>query len=253
MVNPAGQPLVERLAWDSEFFGREIGRARIGRLDDATAARLIGEALDLGLECLYFVASADELETLRAAEERSFHLVEVRVVLERLVDAPLPPPDDVAAAYVIEPGRDDELARLQDIAVQVAGMSRYAADPRFSADETERLYRAWIANALHGYADAVLVAREQARGEALGFLCCKMHGELCDVQLVGVDRKNRQRKVGRALFDATIAWARAHGATRIQIVTQGRNVPALRLYQQLGFLTSEVKLCYHVWLPNPGR
>lgn len=248
MVKPAPHPLVEVLPWDSEFFGRTIGRARTGRLDGEIAARLVGEATDAGLECLYFFAVADDAPTVLAAEERGFHLVDVRMVFERPAAAPLPPHEGID--YVIHDGREDELPRLEHIATQVARQSRYAGDPRFAGD-AERLYRTWIANALHGYTDAVLVARERAGGEALGFVCCKMHGELCDLQLVGVEREQRQRKVGRALFEAAIGWAKEHGATRVQLVTQARNVAAQRLMQQLGFLTTEVQLCYHLWLPRP--
>lgn len=252
MVTPAQQPLVELLPWDTEFFGRRIGRARTGRLDATTAARLIGEAAEAGVECLYFAAAADDFATVLAAEERGFHLVDVRVVLERPADVPA-----VAAAdegeFVIDAARPEDLPRLEQIATQIARLSRYAADPRFSRAETERLYRVWIGNACNGYVDAILIARERAGGDALGFVGTKMHGELCDLQLVGVALEERQRRIGRALVTAGIAWARAQGAKRLQVVTQGRNVAAQRLYQQLGFLTTEVKLFYHLWLPAPAR
>lgn len=248
MVKPAPHPLVEPLPWDSEFFGRAIGRARTGRLDGDVAARLIGEATEAGLECIYFFAASDDAPTVLAAEERGFHLVDVRMVFERSSATPLP--ERARIDHVVDAAREDELPRLEHIAAQVARQSRYAGDPRFAGD-AERLYRTWIANALHGYTDAVLAARDPGGGEALGFACCKMHGELCDLQLVGVDREQRQRKVGRDLFEAGVRWGNEHGATRVQLVTQARNVAAQRLVQQLGFLTTEVKLCYHLWLPRP--
>ena len=251
-MKAAPQPLVEQLPWDSEFFGRAIGRARSGRLDSSSAAQLVGEATEAGLECVYFVAGSDDVTTVLAAEERGFHLVDVRLVLERPAALPLAAHGD-GADFSVEPARAEDLPQLEPIAEQVARLSRYACDPHFSAAETARLYRVWIANALRGYADVVLVARERAAGEVLGFLCCKMHGELCDLQLAGVTEEQRQRKIGRALFEAGIRWGQGQGATRLQIVTQGRNVAAQRLFQQLGFLTSEVKLCYHLWLPRRPR
>ncbi|MFN8603633.1 MAG: GNAT family N-acetyltransferase [Candidatus Binatia bacterium] len=244
-------PLVERLDWDSEFFGREIGRARVGRLDAGLADRLVYDARAAGLACVYLAAAAEDFETVVAAERIGCHLVDVRVVLERPAD-PAPPPPAADADFRIGPGREDDLPRLEAIATDVARASRYSADPRFRPEETERLYRTWIQNGWNGYVDAVLVAHGR-EGEVLGFVCPKMHGELCDLQLVGVASAQRQRKVGRGLISAGIAWARERGAKRLQVVTQGRNVPAQRLYQQLGFLTTEVKLFYHLWLTPADR
>jgi len=247
MVSKTNTPLVELLPWDTEFFGRRIGRARIGRLDPTTAAQLVGEAAEAGIECLYFAAASDDFATVLLAEERGCHLVDVRVVLERSVEAATtaPPGDN---GLVIDGAIPADLPRLEEIAADVARSSRYAADPRFTREETERLYRVWVANAASGYTDAILVARERAAAAALGFVGTKMHDALCDLQLVGVAREQRQRRIGRALVDAAVGWAHAHGATRIQVVTQGRNVAAQRLYQQAGFLTTEVKLFYHLWL-----
>jgi dTDP-4-amino-4,6-dideoxy-D-galactose acyltransferase len=243
--------LVEKLDWDSEFFARRIGRARVGRLDDAIARRLVEEATAAGLECVYFIAAIDDLDTVLAAEAHGFHLVDVRVVLERATDLPLPDGDD-RERFVIDGARADDLPRLEEIARQVARQSRYAFDRRFAPADTERLYRTWVGNALAGYADAVLVAREAAGGPPLGFVCCKMHGELCDLQLVGVDVAHRQRRIAHALLCASLGWATGRGARRLQMVTQARNVAAQRLCQGLGFLTREVSLYYHLWLPPPA-
>jgi ribosomal protein S18 acetylase RimI-like enzyme len=243
--------LVETLAWDSEFFGHRIGRARVGRLDQATARRLVEEATAAGLECVYFVAAIDDLDTVLAAEAHGFHLVDVRVVLERATDVVLPDGDD-RERFVIDAARDGDRPRLEGIARQVARQSRYAFDPRFAAADTERLYATWVGNALAGYADAVVVAREEAGGPALGFVCCKMHGELCDLQLVGVDLAHRQRRIAHALLCASLGWATGHGARRLQMVTQARNLAAQRLCQGLGFLTREVSLYYHLWPSAPA-
>jgi len=246
----AATPLVERLDWDSEFFGIEIGRARTGRLDPSLAERLAYDARAAGFACVYFAAAAEDFETVVAAEGLGCHLVDVRVVLERPAEGP--PPPTAHAEFRIEPGSADDLPRLEAIAIDVARASRYAADQRFPREDTERLYRTWIRNAWNGYVDAVLVAYA-GDGEVLGFVCPKMHGELCDLQLVGVASAQRQRRVGRGLVSAGIAWGCERGAARLQVVTQGRNVPAQRLYQQLGFLTTEVKLYYHLWLTPAGR
>jgi ribosomal protein S18 acetylase RimI-like enzyme len=49
------------------------------------------------------------------------------------------------------------------------------------------------------------------------------------------------------LTEAALAWFCAQGLQRAQVVTQGRNIAAQRLYQKCGFRTGEIALWYHRW------
>jgi hypothetical protein len=39
----------------------------------------------------------------------------------------------------------------------------------------------------------------------------------------------------------------------VMVITQARNVAALRLYQRHGFFTAKHELCYHWWSPDHLR
>ncbi|MGE4488055.1 MAG: GNAT family N-acetyltransferase [Kiritimatiellales bacterium] len=43
----------------------------------------------------------------------------------------------------------------------------------------------------------------------------------------------RRRGLGRALLNAAVKWAREQGATRIQLLADARNVPAIIFYRKL--------------------
>jgi ribosomal protein S18 acetylase RimI-like enzyme len=45
----------------------------------------------------------------------------------------------------------------------------------------------------------------------------------------------RGRRLGEALIDAVVAWARASGLRRVLLDVADRNVPAIRLYARKGF------------------
>lgn len=45
---------------------------------------------------------------------------------------------------------------------------------------------------------------------------------------------HRGTGVGRALFEATVEWARRHGCVELKIETQNNNVPACRFYARQG-------------------
>jgi hypothetical protein len=43
-------------------------------------------------------------------------------------------------------------------------------------------------------------------------------------------------------------WARELGFTNLDVVTQGRNHPARRLYEKIGFDLVEESTWVHIWL-----
>lgn len=244
--------MLQRLKWDSDFFGRPIGRITLSQLDEAGAGRLLAEARQQGFHCLYFEADPADAATVRTAEKFGFHLVDVRVVLEHPFDhRPAPVPRyPIPAELIIGPPRPDELSRLSDISAQIGLTSRFHFDQNFGPVQSERLYRLWIENAWRGFADTVLIARWEQAGAVAGLITCTLRQEVAHIQLAGVHYEHRQRGVGTGLVQAALDWARAGGAQVMQVVTQARNVPAQRLYQQMGFFTRSMTLYYHKWLAD---
>ena len=68
------------------------------------------------------------------------------------------------------------------------------------------------------------------------------------IGLTGVDKNFRNKGVGTALIGAALHWFKINGAKRATVVTQGNNIPAMRLYSKCGFLTCDTMLWYHRWL-----
>lgn len=242
--------LVKILSWDSEFFDLPIGQITSAQLDNRSIEQMLAEAHSLGLRCLYFTADPNDRITVKLAEQHHFHLVDVRIVLEhpfRKRPAPVPR-YPISPQLVIGPPLDSELPHLQDIAAQIGHTSRFHFDTNFGPDQSERLYRLWIANACRGFADAVFIARWHEQGEAVGLITCTLRHDISHIQLAGVHADHRQHGVGTGLVQAALDWAKGQGAVVMEVVTQARNVPAQRLYQQMGFFTQSMSLYYHKWL-----
>lgn len=242
--------LFEELPWDSDFFSFPIGRVILSKLDREKVTDLLKEARACGLRCLYFEADPNDSATVSVVEQHGFHLVDVRVVLEHpFDDRPAPVPRyPIPSELVIDPPRDDEMPRLQDISAQIGRTSRFNFDKTFNSGQCERLYRLWIRNACQGFADVVLVAHWYQNGEAVGLITCTLRSNVGHILLAGVHFDHRQRGVGTGLVQAALDWAKTRGAHRMEVVTQARNVPAQRLYQQMGFFTKTMSLYYHKWL-----
>ena len=72
-------------------------------------------------------------------------------------------------------------------------------------------------------------------------------GTESQIGLIAIAAGHQGRGLGRLLVEHSLEWARHAGAQVMTVVTQGRNVPAQRLYQRCGFVTASFELWYHRW------
>ncbi len=86
-----------------------------------------------------------------------------------------------------------------------------------------------VSNVLPGF-----VAREGDRVVGYSSLYAQDVGFTCGVLLA---RDARGRRIGRALMETLIAWARDHAIVQLHLYAFGHNERALRLYRSLGFET----------------
>jgi dTDP-4-amino-4,6-dideoxy-D-galactose acyltransferase len=236
----------EHLPWDSDFWGGTIGRVRGHTLSEKLREQIEGWARACDVSCLYFLARSDDPQTTRLAEDAGFHLVDIRLTLDRPVPEIVTPPSDRDAVAVHEV-RAADVPRLEAIAANSYHDTRFYADPGFPRDRCDALYRTWIKRSCDGYADAVLVA--DVEGEPAGYISCHLDDAagIGHIGLVGVSPRAQGSGIGGLLVARALQWFAAHSPGRVLVVTQGRNYAAQRLYQRNQFRTCEVQLWYHKW------
>jgi dTDP-4-amino-4,6-dideoxy-D-galactose acyltransferase len=235
-------PVCTYLEWDSQFFQRRIARLNRHRLDHSTMAECAHWCRHHRIDCLYFLADSNDLETPRLAEANDFHLTDIRMTLGRVVV-----PEDFAPNSFdgFRHAREDDLRALRAIAQTSHHDTRFYFDGHFEQENCDLLYATWIENSFRGFAQAVLVA--EADGEPAAYLTCHLNDQASQIGLVGVGEGHRGKGLATKLVRAFLSWSREQGARRALVVTQGRNLPAQRLYQRNGFITSSMDLWYHRW------
>lgn len=232
----------ELLPWDSEFFGVKVGRLRAHRLTVGTLHTVEDWCQANNLDCVYFLADADDPETARLAQSHNFRMVDIRVTLARKLNAPEPAP----ASGNIRQAVTGDLPQLRAIAGTSHEDSRFYFDGAFPREKCRLLYQTWISKSLQGYADIVLVAEHN--GEAAGYISCKRRGaKTGEIGLLAVGSQAQGLGLGRQLVIGALHWFRNHGIELVEVVTQGRNVRAQKCYQRCGFLTHSVQIWYHRW------
>ncbi len=90
----------------------------------------------------------------------------------------------------------------------------------------------------------VLVAEEE--GAVIGMVTVQLvvstaeGGDAGLVEDMVVDEAHRGAGLGRRLLEAAEAWARARGATRLQLLADVTNAPALAFYDRLGWARTQL-------------
>jgi dTDP-4-amino-4,6-dideoxy-D-galactose acyltransferase len=239
-MNTSAAPC-EFLPWDSDFFGFRIARVQGNRLTLSLADEIDAWCAAESIACLYLLADPNDSLTVRTAEDHGYRFVDLRLTFTRALKAD----QQFTLSPHIRAYRDDDLDPLIAIARTGYTDSRFYFDPAFPRDKCDLFYETWVRNSTNGsgFADFVLVAEHN--GLSAGFISGKCRGTIGHIGLVGVAAAARGQALGQALVNAAGAEFTARGMTRVEVVTQGRNLTAQRLYQRSGFLTHDLGLWYH--------
>ena len=237
--------LCEYLEWDSSFFGRQIARLTVSRLDAENIKEVMNWSKSQAIECIYLLADADDATTTRLAESHAFQFVDIRVTLERALDD-IPATAGKALSTGIRLSNSGDVPVLRSIAKVSHRDSRFYYDFHFPPSACDALYETWIEKSCHGYATAVLVAELESR--PAGYVSCHLLQEnRGQIGLFGIAPEARGQGLGKKLLEGSLQWFAENGVKNVMVVTQGRNRTAQRLYQRGGFLTRSVQLWYHRW------
>jgi mycothiol synthase len=151
---------------------------------------------------------------------------ELWVMRRSLPTSSAPPPGDGRTYEVrsFRPGDEAEVVR-----VNAAAFAHHPEQGSMDADElAERMAEPWFDPA------GLLVAADGDR--LLGFHWTKRHSAtLGEVYVVGIDPASQGLGLGRVLVDAGLRHLHDGGAEDVLLYVESDNVPAVRLYEGLGF------------------
>lgn len=240
------RPAAAILDWDSELFGTRIARAQIKRITASELADLLTWCASKHVGCLYFLADPTCPATAPLLEGQGFIHVDSRVTFVCPVSLD-EERDGAARPFTIRRWAKADLGALRRLAATSHTDSRFFFDPHFPREKCKELYQRWIERSCDGWADEVDVAA--SGDEPIGYVTLhqrsESHGQ---IGLLAVREDQRGIGVGPALVGAALAWSSGRHLQTLEVVTQGRNVAAQRLYQRAGFRTVAFESWFHKWL-----
>lgn len=229
----------QHLPWDSDFFGYPV--ARLGSDDGAVLdARRLTEGISSDVRLAYYSSATPLNDVLIEGWEIS--MVDRKTTFVKDIHS------TALTADFIRPFDDDVLheERLMQLAIQSGLYSRFNVDERIGKENFERMYSLWMQNSLRKQiAFEVLIS--ETEGEVSGFVTLGEKNGRGDIGIIAVDIHFRGRGIGKALMLAAEHAFAGMGYSTAQVVTQGANIPAIKLYESCGYTVDTVEYYYHLW------
>jgi dTDP-4-amino-4,6-dideoxy-D-galactose acyltransferase len=234
---------VEYLEWDSVFFSKRIARITTRSMSDKDVKAILDWASKERIDCLYYLAGGQEKDATVTAEDHGFHFVDLRVT--HIKDLTKPEKEFIPQWH-IHHAEEKDLQILKSMAREAFQLSRFHADKHFDQIKADELYEVWIENDLHTKGHDVWVISVDGQLAAYTSVCVITETK-AQIGLVGTQAQWRGKGLSLELQRFISHELRDEGIEELEVVTQGRNIPALRLYQRAGYFIQSIDLWYHKW------
>ncbi len=237
------QQTFTRLAWDSDFFEFEVGRLS-GFIEQEQDIRSIESLILENKSRLTYYSSpkaiAPNLVNNNALE---FALVDKKTTYCKAI-SPRVDSDNRVISIINPTAKIEE--KLIGLALQSGIYSRFKVDKKIGQEKFEALYRLWMLKSIsREIAQDLLAFVEQ--GEVAGFVSLGKKNGRADIGIIAVDTAFRGRGIAKLLINEAEKRAADWGHDLMQVVTQGDNTPACKLYESCGYEVQSLEFFYHIW------
>ena len=265
----AGLAIFEKLLWDTEHFEINIGRMREiashGGYEEALAAKdamlkfIEERCMEEEFFCVYCRVDVNDISSIHSLESNGFRMIDMLTTLrfdfgKKLSSEKLLEENDSLRerknGIAVRAWKEEDLSELGRIASSSYEYDRFHSDPMFPKDKSDQLHAKWIVNCCKGLADEVLVATAD---KPSGFITCKIDGSIGIIEMVGVSKDAQRKGIGKLLVYEALRWFEGNKVDSVDVGTQNRNMPALRLYINAGFRPVSSTVTFHKWFTRPDR
>lgn len=261
----AGLAIVQKLPWDSEYFG--IKMANVSYL---IAEGLYRHSFDIKKELLnaVFISSAkekikfisakisfDDSSSVHSCEETGFRMMSMCATY--LVEKKYYSSKSVGVAQYdcsIRPYQSEDYRDLKDIFSNSCIKSHFRMDHKIPQDKAANLYSEWIKNSCNGFCDETLVI--QSKNQIIGCATFNLEKRFSAIA---------SRKLGRTPLVVFSESARGTGlhnlyilssllgyyfkkVDMVDVIIQMDNIKAAKYWFQLGAKMLDCKYVLHKWL-----
>jgi len=242
---------IKKLEWDSTFFNINIAYLNKNYLNNDIIYEMNRFIVEEKIILVEYLCNCHDRESVILAEANNFHFTDIRLTFEkkitRLISTNLPNP------YAFQKAEERHINELKKIVNNLYKDSRYYFDGNFDLEKINEFYANWVEKAVLGSFDdeCYCIFQEDV---PVGFCTIRYSGtNQSTIGLFGISPEYQGVGLAKTLIENVNNVLYNKGITKVFVVTQGRNYPAQRTYQQSGFLSKSTELWYHKWIKNQKK
>jgi len=243
--------------WDTQHFGIEVGKVSplifdgLVRLEDRLKfLEEICEELSGEFDLVFLRHTLSDYRTITALPKVGWMLTDVLLTFHRNVRGLNSQGIEGDRLIKVREAQRKDENKIENLARVSFRMSHFHSDPNIPYELSDELYAKWIISILNDPSSKVFVAEDG--DDVCGFITCSIRS-LIDgtsygiIDLIAVDRDKRGRGISKLLLSKALEWFSSH-VSSVFVGTQASNIPAVRLYEGMGFKLVESEATFHLWV-----
>jgi dTDP-4-amino-4,6-dideoxy-D-galactose acyltransferase len=230
---------IEFLAWDSNFFGRRVGKLHF--TESIALDGLLEIANNQKYDLLYIYSST----AFKEPSIGQFSLLDVGGHVTYIKNIYSNNSEKIKNSPWISEHQGDSLyPELLEIAFLSGHLSRFRIDHALPAGSFERLYEIWLTETLRSRPKGAVYTYNSGT-RAVGLISAKWNLSKCTIGLLAVKQLFQGCGIGTDLIKHVNEVCTANRVTSIEVRTQLSNTAARGLYLNNSFVEHDRSFLYH--------
>jgi dTDP-4-amino-4,6-dideoxy-D-galactose acyltransferase len=235
---------IERLEWDSDFFGINIGKLTIHDELDFDPQLFKQRSKDEKFDLVY-VFKLQNMLTFDNVFKAGLNLVDIQLTMSKNFNKT----DYLDKEYKFKTElTEKERLECYKIAEEISTVSRFYTEIKIGSNKTKQMYHKWIDNALNSsFSDGLFLVKEMDKVVGIHLIKTDELKKVGHCSIIGVDSSFKGRNIGKKLWEQSFGyWANNGNIELCKVPFSIQNNESFNFHLKIGFnKIEEIKYIYH--------
>lgn len=233
---------IEKLGWDSDFFGFNIVGLELKQVDSYNPILLNNYLIENSTRLVQCCLDISDTKNINCMIRDGFEFVDLKMNFIASING------TKSTINTIRRAVKEDIKNLRNVAGAVFTKDSRYNHKNIDEKKVKRLYQLWAEKAVLGTFDDYCLVTERDE-KAKGFITIReISKKRVVIGLIGVSEDSHGMGIGSELIKGCLETAWREHYTEIEVSTEGRNLGAQNFYIKNGFKIKEIKVWYYKWI-----